>query len=75
MEIESLVSNNIYSSYSRTYSFLVGGYKYLCFANEYGGPSNFIDSETNFQVAMYGGYVYSENGFNYDLVSVTNIYG
>ena len=74
-QIESLTSSGLYSSYSRTYSFGTGGYKYLCFANNYGGPSSFVDELTMLNVAMYGGYSNSENGFSYDLVTVTNIYG
>lgn len=74
-QIVALSSNNLYSSFSRTYSFGGGGYKYLCFANVYGGPSNFVDSDTGFGVAMYGGYSNSENGISYDIVSITNTYG
>jgi len=74
-QIESLTSNGLYSAYSRTYAFGGSNYKYLCFADVYGGPSNFVDNLTGFAVAMYGGYVNVENGFSYDLVSVTNSFG
>lgn len=72
IQIEALVNSGLYTSYSRTYTFVGGGYKYICFADTYGGPSNFDDLDTGFAVAMYGGYSYSENGYSYDLVSVTN---
>ena len=72
VEITGLTSSNLYSDYPRTYSFGQYDYKYLCFADVYGGPTNFVDSLTGFQVDMYNGYPNSENGFSYDLVSVTN---
>lgn len=74
-EIVALTSSGLYSSYSRTFSFdaTVGDtYKYICFADTYGGPSNFVDNYTGYAVAMYGGYGYTQNGYTYDLVSVTN---
>jgi len=74
-QIKALTSNGLYSSYSRTYAFDGGDYKYICFANTYGGPSNFFDLDTGFAVAMYGGYSNTQNGYSYDLVSVTNTYG
>lgn len=74
-QIKALNSGTLYSSYSRTYTFAAGGYKYLCFAAEYGSPSNYIDFDTNFQVAMCGDFPNTdENGFTYDEVSVTNSY-
>ena len=74
VQIQALSNSNLYSEYTRTYSFVAGDYKYLCFADEYGGPSNFVDALTGFQVAIYDGYPNIQNGFNYDLVSVTNSY-
>lgn len=74
-QIEALTSNGLYSSYSRTYAFNGGDYKYICFADAYGGPSNFFDLDTGFAVAMFGGYDNTQNGYSYDLVSVTNTYG
>lgn len=71
-QIKALANNNLYSSYSRTYSFVGGGYKYLCFADTYSGPSNFVDADTGFGVAMYGGYGNTQNGYTYDFISVTN---
>jgi hypothetical protein len=70
-EIKALTNSNLYSSYSRTYSFGLDDYKYLCFADIYGGPSNFVDEFTGIGVAMYGGYTNFDNGYSYDLVSVT----
>jgi hypothetical protein len=73
-EIESLQSDGLYSGYNRTFTMPMNNYKYLCFADTYGGPSSFVDGGTGLGIAMYNGYSNSENGFTYDLVSVTNIY-
>ena len=72
VEITGLTSSNLYPDFTRIYSFDSYDYKYLCFADVYGGPINFVDSLTGFQVDMHNGYSNSENGFSYDLVSVTN---
>lgn len=76
VQIESLMVGTLYSSYSRTYTFSAGGYKFLCFSEDYGTPNNYVDLDTGFQVAMYGGYPNTDaNGFTYDEVNVTNSYG
>lgn len=75
-EIESLTSQSLKSTVAGTYSFAENGYKYFCYANEYGNPVSFYDADTGFQVAMYDGYsIPSVVGSSYELVSVTNTYG
>lgn len=61
------------SSFKGTYYFPGSGYKYICWADEYGSPLSFKDEDTSFLVAMYEGYPYIDsNGFSYNLVQVTN---
>ena len=72
-EIEALANHNLQSSIAGTYNFGNTGYKYFCYADDYGEPTKFFDVDTGFQVAMYGGYPNVDSkGFSYDLVSVTN---
>lgn len=79
-QIKALQNNNLTASdngTTGTFSFNAIGYKYFCIADEpsYTKPSNFIDSDTGFAVGMYSGYPNTENGYSYDLVSVTNSKG
>jgi len=77
-QIETLTSSGLYSSYSRTFPVSGGDYKYICFADVYGGPIKFMDPLYGFGIAMAGGYApYTnfDNGLYYAIVSVTNIFG
>ena len=75
-EIEALTSQNLQNTFVGTYSFGTGGYKYFCFADDYGDITSFYDNDTGFQVAMYDGYPNpSGGGSTYALVYVTNSYG
>lgn len=75
-EIEALVSQNLQSTFVGTYAFAAGGYKYFCFADDYGDITSFYDNDTGFQVAMYDGYPNpSGGGSTYALIYVTNTYG
>jgi hypothetical protein len=75
-EIEALSSKNLQSAIAGTYSFSENGYKYFCYANGYGNPVSFYDSDTGFQVAMYEGYSNaSVGGSSFELIPVTNVYG
>jgi hypothetical protein len=68
--------NSLKQGFTGTYNMSAGGYKYFCWADTYGDPTNFIDDLTSFNVAMYAGYGNTDgSGFSYDLVSVTNSEG
>jgi hypothetical protein len=77
-QLTGLTSNQLTPSTPLgTFSFPASGYKYFCYADDagYSAPSSFVDNDTGFGVSMYGGYGNTENGFSYDLVSVTNSEG
>jgi len=64
-DIISLSNNPLSNSFSGTYSFAAGDYKYFCYPSSFGTATTFKDSLTNLDVPMETPY----------LVSVTNIYG
>lgn len=80
-DIEGLVASTLTSSYSGTFSYAAGGYKYFCFPTSFGSPSSFKDAATNLNVAMATNlddavfFANSANGLYYGLVSVTNVNG
>jgi hypothetical protein len=63
--IEALRASMLTSSFARTYSFLGGGYKYICYPSSFGTATSFIDTSTGLTVPFQASY----------LVSVTNTYG
>ncbi len=78
-QIQALVSNALSTGYPGSYSFLAGGYKFICVSNALGGQINSVkDSATLFDVPMATvteDPAYSNvdgGGFSYALVSVTN---
>jgi hypothetical protein len=79
--IEGLINNTLTSSYSGTFSYAGGGYKYFCFPTSFGSPSSFKDTATNLNIAMATNlddavfFANSANGLYYGLVSVTNVNG
>jgi hypothetical protein len=82
-DIESLANNLLTNTKNRIYSFPGGGYKYFCWADSLGSPTEatgFKDTSTNLVVAMADSsdniaFSNINNGWSYALVSVTNIYG
>lgn len=64
-DIEALRASMLTSSFARTYSFLGGGYKYICYPSSFGTATSFIDTSTGLTVPFNASY----------LVSVTNTYG
>lgn len=80
-DIEGLVNSTLTSSFSGTFSYAAGGYKYLCFPTSFGSPSLFKDTATNLNVAMATNlddavfFANSANGLYYGLVSITNANG
>lgn len=80
-DIEGLINSTLTSSYSGTFSYAGGGYKYFCFPTSFGSPSSFKDAATNLNVAMATNlddavfFANSANGLYYGLVSVTNVNG
>lgn len=76
-QIEALVNyNSVKNGYAGTYNMSAGGYKYWCFANEYGTPTSFKDASNGIAIAMNDGYPNTDaNGVTYDLVAITNTYG
>lgn len=78
-QIEALAGTSLATGYAGTYATGGGGYKYVCFANAAGGQINTVkDQLTGFNVPMAVSAPYSNvdgGGFNYALVSVTNVNG
>ncbi len=64
-QIEALRANLLTSSANRTYSFLGGDYKYMCWPTSFSQPTQFKDANTGFAVAMESPVT----------VSVTNPFG
>lgn len=56
------------------FTFNAIGYKYFVIADDaaYTKPSSFVDVDTGFALGMYSGFSNTDNGYSYDLVSVTN---
>lgn len=73
-QIEALANyNSVKQGFSGTYNMSAGGYKYWCFANEYGTPNSFKDASNGLNIAMNDTYANTDSkGNTYDLVSVTN---
>lgn len=63
--IEGLRASMLASGFARTYNFLAGGYKYLCYPASFGTATSFTDTSTMLSVPFQGPY----------LVSVTNSFG
>jgi hypothetical protein len=77
-QIKNLQSNRLTpSNITGSYSFPSIGYKYFVFAddNSYTKPSSFQDTDTGFAVGIYSGYNNTQNGYSYDLVSITSSTG
>jgi hypothetical protein len=76
-QIEALTNyNSVKNGFAGTYNMSAGGYKYWCFANEYGTPASFKDASNGIAIAMNDTYANTDtNGITYDLVAVTNTYG
>ena len=69
------VNNSLASSLNGSYVFPGGGYKYLCIPVSFPEPSSIVSA--GFPVAMAGpaeGYSDGTGTYNYQTVSVTNIY-
>jgi hypothetical protein len=64
-DIEGLRVGSLITSFAGTYSFLGGGYKYLCYPVALGKATSFIDVATQFNVPF-------EDAIS---VSVTNSFG
>jgi hypothetical protein len=75
--IEALADfNSVKNGFAGTYAMSAGGYKYFCFATNYGTPTTFVDTLNCLNIAMFGGYSNIDGqGNSYDLVSVTNSNG
>lgn len=79
-QIEALTTNTLTTTFVNTYSFGVGGYKYVCFPDSFGSPTSFVDDLTDLNIPMASpvddaSYNNIANGIYYALVSVTNLYG
>ena len=74
-EILLLENNDLYSTFKNEYDFNNNKYKYICIADYYGGPINFVDKITGIGVAMFGNYSNNENSYSYDIVETTNNFG
>lgn len=82
-QIEALVVNVLSATPFAIYSLGTGGYKYFCWPDSYGSPTaatGFKDTATNLAVAMASSvddpaYGNVQNGWSYNLASVTNANG
>lgn len=82
-DIESLANNILVGSLTTNHNLASGGYKYICFPDGFGSPTSttgFRDNSTLLPISMADNvdnifYNNTANGWNYGLVSVTNIYG
>ncbi len=73
-------SNSLQAGFAGTYNFSSGNYKYFCYPDSMGSVSHFIDANTGFPISMATSvddpaYSNTSNGWNYYLVSVTNVNG
>jgi len=83
VEIEALVNKTLSSSKNVNHPLASGGYKYICYPDGFGSPTSttgFRDNSTLLPISMAdntdnGFYSNTGNGWNYGLVSVTNIFG
>ena len=77
----ALSNNFLASSFPGTYNFNPTGYKYFVVPDIFPAPTATIgikDSSTNLSIAMAGvaeNYLLSQNGWNYQLISITNVLG
>jgi len=77
-QIEALANNTLVTSIAGTYALASGGYKYFCVPDSFDAINTITDDLTGFNIAMADssdGYTSSEGGFNYQIVSVTNVNG
>jgi hypothetical protein len=75
-QIEALSNfNSLKNGFIGVYNLGLGGYKYFCWADEYGSPNTFKDTSSNLLVPMNTTYPFTQNGYSYDKVSVTNSQG
>ena len=77
-QIAALSNSGLASSFSGTFAYAGGGYKFYCFPDSFGSPSTFKDSSTNLNVAMASSiddafFSNTANSLSYGLVSVTNV--
>ena len=64
-EIEALRVSGLATGFSGTYSFVGGGYKYLCYPTSFGTATTFKDQSTNLDVPFETPYI----------VNITNVNG
>lgn len=64
-EIEALRVSGLATGFSGTYSFIGGGYKYLCYPTSFGTATTFKDQSTNLDVPFEAPYT----------VNITNVNG
>lgn len=63
--VESLRASMLTTTFSRTYSFEAGGYKYISYPTSFGTATSFKDTATNLDVPFEAPYT----------ISITNTYG
>lgn len=81
--IEALTSSGLSAGLIGTYSFIAGNYKYFAWPDSFGSPTattGFKDTATNLAVSMASvtdnpAFSNVQNGWYYQLVSVTNVNG
>lgn len=77
-QIQGLANSNLSTSIVGSYSLAAGGYKYFCVPNSFGNINTIVDGLTGFNIAMADasdGYTNVAGGFNYQIVSITNVNG
>jgi len=78
-DIEALSNTNLDTTFTGSYTFAGGNYKYFAFPSAFGAVNLFKDADTQLAVSMAGiaeGYTSTNgNGLYYQIVSVTNAYG
>jgi hypothetical protein len=79
-DIKGLRAFNLNPSYTGTFNFLSGGYKYFIWPVEYGNPTTFKDASNNLSVPIQAPYVVSvTNSFgvtcNYNVFRTVNVLG
>lgn len=82
-QIQALANDPLASTENGTFSFVAGNYKYFAWPDSFGSPTavtGFKDTSTNLSVSMADAsdnpaYSNTQNGWSYDLVSVTNVFG
>lgn len=78
-DIEALRVSGLETNFAGLYTYLGGGYKFLCFPDSLGSPTLFQDATTLLPIAMAdvsdnAAYSNTANGYSYAIVSVANTF-